>query len=153
VSAAVVTVTSRVAAPPERVWAHARTMDGVNHELAPFVRMHVPRRARGLTIEDAPLGELAFRSVLLAFGLVPFDRHDLVLERVDADPPRLGFVERSSSLLQRSWEHERTIVLDGAGSLVTDRVVVSPRWVPARFVRPVVAALFRHRHRRLVRRF
>jgi ligand-binding SRPBCC domain-containing protein len=153
VSAAVVTVTSRVAAPPERVWEHARTMAGVNHELAPFVRMHVPREARGLTIDDAPLGEVALRSVLLAFGVVPFDRHDLVLERVDATPPRLGFLERSSSVLQRSWEHERSIVGDGSGALVTDRVVFSPRWVPARLVRPVVAALFRHRHRRLVRRF
>jgi ligand-binding SRPBCC domain-containing protein len=145
---AAVTVTSRVAAPPDRVWAHARTMAGVNRELAPFVRMTVPAAARGLTLEDAPRDAVAFRSVLLAFGVVPFDRHDLCL--ADVTPGR-GFHERSSSLLQRRWDHERTIAADGEGSLVTDRVVFSPRAVPARLVRPVVAALFGHRHRRLRR--
>jgi ligand-binding SRPBCC domain-containing protein len=145
-STAVVTVTTRVAAAPERVWAHARTMAGVNRELRPFVRMTVPPDARGRTIEDAPLGEVAFRSVLLAFGLVPFDRHDLCLAEVH---PGHRFRERSSSLLQRQWDHERTIVADGDGALVTDRVVVEPRGLPAAAVRPVVAALFRHRHRRL----
>jgi ligand-binding SRPBCC domain-containing protein len=149
VSAAVVTVTSRVAASPQRVWAHASTMEGVNAELRPFVRMRVPREARGLTIADAPLGEVAFHSLLLAGGVLPFDRHDLRLVRVDATPPRLGFLEQSTSLLQRRWEHERTIVADGQGSLVTDRVVFEPRIGSARLVRPVVAALFRHRHRRL----
>ena len=148
--AAVVTVTTRVAAPPERVWAHARTMEGVNAELRPFVRMTVPSELRGLTIDDAPLGAVAFRSLLLAFGVVPFDRHALQLVRVDATPPRLGFLEQSTSSLQRRWEHERTIVGDGAGSLVTDRVVFEPRLGSARLVRPVVAALFRHRHKRLV---
>jgi ligand-binding SRPBCC domain-containing protein len=148
-STAVVTVTTRVAATPERVWAHARTMEGVNAELRPFVRMTVPSAVRGLTIDEAPLGEIAFHSVLLAGGLLPFDRHALCLTRVDATPPQLGFLEQSTSLLQRRWEHERTIVGDGAGSLVTDRVVFEPRLAPARLARPVVAALFRHRHRRL----
>ncbi len=148
-SAAVVTVTTRVAAPPERVWAHARTMEGVNAELRPFVRMTVPRAARGLAIDDAPLGEVVFRSELPAGGVLPFDRHALRLVRVDDRAPRFGFLEQSTSTLQRRWEHERTIAGDGAGSLVTDRVVVEPRVGPARLVRPVVAALFRHRHRRL----
>jgi len=146
VSAAVVTVTTRVRASPDRLWEHARTMAGVNRELRPFVRMSVPPDARGRTIDDAPLGEVAFRSLLLAFGVVPFDRHDLCLAEVH---PGRGFRERSTSLLQRRWEHERTIVADGDGALVTDRVVVEPRVLPAGAVRPVVAALFRHRHRRL----
>ena len=148
--AAVVTVTTRVAAPPERVWAHARTMEGVNAELRPFVRMTVPADQRGLTIADAPLGEVAFVSVLLAFGVLPFDRHALRLVRVDGTGPRFGFLEQSTSSLQRRWEHERTIAGDGAGSLVTDRVVFEPRVGSARLVHPIVAALFRHRHRRLV---
>ena len=141
-----VTVTSRLAASPERVWAHATTMEGVNAELRPFVRMHVPREARGLTIDDAPLGEVAFHSLLLAGGVVPFDRHALTLAEVE---PGRRFWERSSSWLQRRWEHERTIAGDGAGSLVTDRLVVEPRLAPAWMARPIVAALFRHRHRRL----
>ena len=148
--AATITVTTRVAADTARVWAHARTMDGVNAELAPFVRMTVPAAARGLTLEDVVLGQVAIRSVLLAGRLVPFDRHDLVLERVD---PGRGFHERSTSLLQRRWEHERTLVPDGAGTLVTDRVTFEPRVGSARLIAPVVAALFRHRHRHLARTF
>ena len=143
---ATVTVSSRLAAAPERVWEHARTMAGVNRELAPFVRMHVPRSVRPLTLDEAPIGEVAFRSLLLAFGVLPFDRHDLRLVEVT---PGSGFRERSASLLQRRWEHDRSVVTDGAGSIVTDHVVVTPRLAPARVVRPVLTALFRHRHRRL----
>lgn len=145
---ATITITSRVPADAQRVWAHARTMAGVNAELAPFVRMTVPRHARGLTIDDAPLGEVAFRSMLLALGVVPFDRHDL---RLAAVAPGHGFEERSTSLLQRRWDHDRTLTPDGAGTIVTDRVTFAPRIGGARLVRPLIKALFEHRHRRLRR--
>jgi ligand-binding SRPBCC domain-containing protein len=147
--AATITVGSRLAAPPDRVWAHARTMAGVNAELRPLVRMTVPAAARGLTLDDAPLGTRALRSVLLAGGVLPFDRHDLTLVEVDAGGPPFRFLERSSSLLQRLWEHERTVAADGDGTLLTDRVAVTPR-LPgsARLTGALVGALFRHRHRR-----
>src|SRR5690242_11902647 len=103
---------SSLGAPATDVWEHATAMDGVNWELSPFVEMSVPRRMRGLTIANAPLGEVAFRSVLLAFGVVPFDVHSLQLESVS--PPN-GFVEESTSWLQRRWRHERTITASDAG--------------------------------------
>jgi ligand-binding SRPBCC domain-containing protein len=146
--AATITVTSRVHADAQRVWAHAQTMAGVNAELAPFVRMTVPRHARGLTIDEAPLGEVAFRSVLLGAGLLPFDRHAL---RLTAVAPGRGFQERSTSLLQRRWDHDRTLTPDGAHTIVTDRVTFAPRIGGARLARPLVEALFQHRHRRLRR--
>lgn len=145
---ATVTVTTRLRATPQQVWRHARTMAGVNEELWPLLRMTVPAHARGATLEDVELGRPAFTSTLLAFGLVPFDRHRLTLVRADRDR---GFLERSASLLQRSWEHERTLAADGT---VTDRVTFDTRLPGAdRLARPVVAALFRHRHRRLSARF
>ena len=143
-----VVVSSRVSASVEDVWAHASTMDGVNAELAPFVSMSVPPAFRGVSLDEAPLGRVAFVSVLRLFGVVPFDRHALMLVSVSAPS---GFSERSTSALQRRWDHDRTIVADGAGALVTDRVTFCPRVGPAWVVRPVVYALFRHRHRRLGR--
>jgi hypothetical protein len=145
---ATVVVSTRLAATRHEVWRHARTMDGVNEELWPFVRMTVPRHARGLTLEDVPLGEPAFTSTLLAFGVLPIDRHRLTILRAERGR---GFLERSSSLLQRTWEHERTLGDDGT---VTDRVTFASRLPGAeRVARPVVHALFRHRHRRLSGRF
>jgi ligand-binding SRPBCC domain-containing protein len=140
--------TSVVAASPEAVWAHATTMRGVNDELRPLVRMTAPRHG---TIEDLPLGEVGFRSVLLAGGLVPFDVHFLRLEERSAG----RFLERSHSLLQRRWEHERVVEPEpGGGTRVTDRLRIEPR-LPgsAWLVRRMVAATFHHRHRRLARRF
>lgn len=149
-SSATVTVTSRLAAPPAAVWAHAATMEGVNFELRPLVRMTVPEHARGKTLEEVELDAVAFHSLLLAGGVLPFDRHALRLTRVQ---PGRGFHERSTSLLHARWEHERTIVADGDGCLLTDRVTFEPRLGPAGLERPIVAALFRHRHERLTKRF
>lgn len=149
-SSATITVTSRLAAPPAAVWAHASTMEGVNFELRPLVRMTVPRPARGRTLEDVELNATAFHSTLLAGGVLPFDRHAL---RLVAVRPGRGFQERSTSLLHARWDHERTIVADADGSLLTDRVTFTPRLGTAGLERPIVAALFRHRHERLARRF
>lgn len=147
---ATITVTSRVRAPAEAVWEHASSMAGVNLELMPLVRMTVPRDVRGKSLADVELGDVAFHSVLLAFGVLPFDRHALRLVRVD---PGRGFSERSTSLLQRRWDHDRTLVADGEGTLVTDQVTFAPRVGPARPLAPVIRAIFRHRHQRLAHRF
>jgi hypothetical protein len=145
---------SEVAASRAEVWAVVSTMAGVNDELRPLVRMtHPPDRSSlDAADEQVPFGEVLFASWLLAGGLVPFDRHALVLASVE---PGVGFVEESTSWLQRRWRHERTLTdRPGGGCRVTDRLVVEPRvWA----VRPLAAALvgriFAHRHRRLVARF
>lgn len=145
----VVEVSSVLRAEPSEVWAGIRTMAGVNDELSPWVRMTHPAGAFGL--EDAPLGELAFQSWLLLLGVLPFDRHRLVLEEVE---PGRRFLERSSTWLQRLWQHERTLEPHPEGCRVTDRVTVQPR-IPgaAALTRPLVGFLFRSRHRVLRRRY
>ena len=139
---------SRLAAPADAVWRHATTMEGVNYELRPLVRMTSPRDG---AIEDLPLGEVGFRSVLLAGGLVPIDLHSLTL--VEREHGR--FLERSHSLLQRTWEHERTVRDDPAGGcVVADRLRIEPRiGLAAPLVRRIAARTFRNRHRRLSARF
>ncbi len=91
----------------------------------------------------------AFASVLLALQVVPFDVHHLTLvERTEH-----GFVEESWSWMQRRWRPERTVVSIDGGCDVLDRVTVDPRFAVSFLVRPLVAAIFRARHRALRARF
>ena len=141
-----------------KVWARASTMDGVNDELRPLIRMTTPHSAGdgGAIRLDGPI---EFASWLLALRVLPFDRHCLRVERVIAIDEGIGgehgFDERSSSLLQRHWVHHRRITPDPfqGGCIVTDHLEVAPRLRLARpFVRFVVPRLFEHRHRRLRKR-
>lgn len=141
---------SRLAADAATVWTHATTMEGVNHELMPFVRMSVPGQHAGLSIAHAPVGELLFHSWLLAFGVLPFDRHSL---RLAAVGPGMRFDEDSHTWLQRRWRHHRRVEPVAGGCVLTDELEIQPRAAPALVVRWIVSALFAHRHRRLSRRF
>ena len=144
-------VASRLDAPRAAVWERVSTMDGVNDELAPWVRMTYPPEVAELRPDNVPTGRRVFRSWLLAFGVIPFDYDDLVLLSVEPDR---GFLERSSMLSQRVWEHERTLEDAAGGCVVTDRVRFEPR-LPAlgAALRPLLRRFFVHRHRRLRRRF
>jgi hypothetical protein len=146
-----VRVESRLAAAPGAVWLRVMSAEGINDEMAPLFRMTVPRGLDGLDLGRVEPGRLG-RSWILLFGVLPVDSDDLGLERID---PGRGFLERSTMLSQRLWEHERTIepLADG-GCTVSDRVAWEPRLpLPGRLLRPLFGAFFRHRHRRLRRHF
>ena len=143
---------SVLAAEPEAVWARASTFEGVNDELRPLMRMTAPARVRALDPAEVVLGERIFRSWVLLFGVIPIDYDDLTLIALE---PGRGFHERSRMLSRRVWEHERTLEPVGdSATRVSDRLSFEPR-VPGfgplleRFIR----ITFRHRHRRLRRRF
>ena len=143
---------TRLAAPAGEVWDRVSTFEGVNDELRPLMRMTAPAHIRQLDPSQVRPGERLFRSWILLFGVLPVDYDDITLVSIE---PGRGFHERSSMLSMRVWEHERTLEAAGGSScVVRDRLSFEPR-VPGtgRLVRPVVAALFRHRHRRLERRF
>jgi hypothetical protein len=143
---------SALARSRREVWATVATMRGVNAELMPFVRMTYPPDLPALTAVEVIPGEVAFHSWLLFLGVLPFDRHALALEQVTAEE---GFVEESTSWMQRRWRHERLLIdrADG-GCIVTDRLTIVPRIAfVAPVVRIVVRFLFDHRHARLRRRF
>lgn len=137
---------SIVDAAPDEVWTAISTLHGVNRELRPFVVMREPSSARGRTLASLPAGERV-PCLMLAGGMLPFDRHLLCLESVT---PGGGFVEESTSWLQRRWRHVRTLEAADGGTRITDHVTAEPRCgLLAPLVRRIVGALFAHRHRRL----
>jgi hypothetical protein len=148
---------SVVPADADRVWARAVSEEGVNDELRPILRMTMPARLRGKTIDDVEVGVQLGRSRILLFGLIPVDYDDLSLAELG---PGNRFLERSEMLSMRVWQHERNVEpIDAGLCRVTDRLGFELRrplaWIPgsARLARATVAALFRHRHRRLSRAF
>lgn len=147
----VVEFESRLSAPAHVVWERVSTIEGVNYELRPIMRMRPPAHARGMRLSDVVPGEPVGRCWMFLFGLLPIDYDDLTLVAVE---PGRGFRERSTMLSMRAWEHDRTLEPDGDGCRVRDRLGVEPR-VPGMGVilERIVRALFRHRHRRLRRRF
>lgn len=150
--AAEFSVSSRLDAPSGSVWDRVTTFEGVNDELMPIMRMTAPRHVRSIDTGSVVLGERLCRSWVLLFGLIPFDYDDVTLVRLD---PGRGFLERSPMLSQRFWEHERTIEPAGEdGCVLTDRICFEPRLpLPGPMLRPLLRRIFRHRHRRLRRRF
>jgi hypothetical protein len=137
---------SALAVPPERFWEHAASIAGVNRELWP-IRMSSPRGAR--LDASTPLGVPLFRSVVSVLGVLPLDVHELALESFD---PGRGFVERSRTLIERSWMHARTISPAPGGCTVVDELELEPRFA-APLVAAIVRRVFERRHRRLARMF
>jgi ligand-binding SRPBCC domain-containing protein len=147
----VLTFRSTLGRPPGEVWAAVSTMEGINFEFAPLMKMTYPPQAGPMSLELAPLNRPLFSSwVLLLF--VPIDLHTVTLERVT---PGVGFRERSSSLTERVWVHERTLSPAGEhGCELVDRLELTPRLSSLTpLLAWVVSMVFRHRHRRLRRRF
>jgi ligand-binding SRPBCC domain-containing protein len=140
-------------AAPDVVWRHATSLDGINREMGPWLKMTSPPEARGLALDDAgvALGEPLFTSVVLFGGVVPVDRMRVTITELE---PGRRFVERSPMLAVRGWRHERTIDAHPAGSLVSDHVSFDPRIGAASAVmRAAIGAFFAHRHRQLGRFF
>ena len=138
------------------MWRHATTPAGINAEFRPWMRMTVPRRLRHTSLDEVELGVRVCRSWVLLLGVVPFEYDNLVIvER----GPGLRFLERSSTLVAHTWQHERMVAPTDHGCRLTDRVSLEPRRAVARLpgsaamVRRVVEAIFTHRHRRLAARF
>jgi len=117
-------ISSRLAAPAERVWAHAVDLRGVNRELMPLCRMTYPKGRSTLGGELPPLRTRLFRSWILLFGVLPIDYDDLVLEEL---VPGHHFQEASTLLTQRVWRHRRTIEPAAGGCTVTDELQFEPR--------------------------
>jgi hypothetical protein len=144
---------SRISAPAAEVWARAVSPDGINDELSPWLRMTMPRALRGKTIDDVEPGMRPGRSWILLFGVIPVDYDDIGI--VELERGR-RFLERSTMLSMRIWQHER--IVDPAGQEeceVTDRLSFELRrplaLVPGsgRLAAAIVARLFAHRHRSL----
>jgi ligand-binding SRPBCC domain-containing protein len=141
------TVSSRLDAGADSVWALVTTAEGVNYELGPLVRMTVPHGS-DLVVREGRLG----RSWILLGGVLPIDYDDLYIARLD---PGRGFSERSALGSARAWHHDRRVEpLRGGGCTVTDRIAFEPRVAAVGRLQEIVFGLmFRWRHRRLRKRF
>lgn len=155
--AASVEQVSHVAAPAGEVWARAITPEGINHELGPWLRMTMPPGLRGATIDDVRIGEPLGRSWLLLGRVLPVDYDDLCLAELE---PGRRFLERSSMLSMRLWQHERIVEPAAEDACtVTDRLSFQLRrplaWIPGadRIAAALVRRIFAHRHRRLAADF
>lgn len=145
---------SVIDAPAEQVWERVASVEGINHELMPYLRMVFPRRYRGRDIGDLESGLHVGRVWLLYGGFLPLDYDDLTIETLT---PGRGFAERSAMLAMPVWHHDRTVQpLPDGRSEVIDDVGFTPR-LPLRPVTPLLLRLLRHvfdhRHRRLVAHF
>ena len=150
------TVTQRsvIAAPIEAVWTRVASMDGINDELMPYMRMVLPRRHRGKTIADIEVGVPLGKVMLLYGGLLPLDYDDLTIAEFT---PGVGFREESSMAWMGVWQHTRRLAaVSSTETEVVDDLRFRPR-LPLRPLTPVlvwfVGHLFRHRHRRLAEHF
>jgi ligand-binding SRPBCC domain-containing protein len=150
-----VEVSTALRATADEVWARAVTEEGINDELTPMLRMTMPPGLAGKTIDTVEVGVELGRSWILLGRVLPVDYDDLRL--AELEPGR--FLERSRTLTFSLWQHERIVESEGEGARVTDRLGFELKravaWIPgaAALARGVVGLLFRHRHRRLVRRF
>jgi len=146
------TFASELDASSSAVWAAVGTMNGVNDELGPWLRMTAPPDAASLRIDEAPIGQALFASWVLLGGVLPIDRHYFVLANVE---PGRGFVEDSTSWTERRWEHRRRVEPRGEKACeLTDRLTFTPRLaVSGPLLERVIGAVFRHRHRVLRGRF
>jgi ligand-binding SRPBCC domain-containing protein len=140
-------IATDLAAPPDVVWAHASSLAGIQDELRPLLRMTFPASAARLTTETVTLGRRLFRSWVLLFGFIPVEYDDLTIVALE---PGHRFLERSATLTQRVWQHERIVVARAGSCTVTDRLRLEPRLPVLRGLQVgAVRLLFRHRHRRL----
>ncbi|HEY6731615.1 MAG TPA: hypothetical protein VI039_11375 [Solirubrobacterales bacterium] len=142
-----IAVASELGADTATVWARAIDPAGINDELRPLLRMTVPRGAEDFGLDNPEPGKIG-RSWIFLFGFIPFDYDDIAIVRIE---PERGFLERSSMLSMRLWEHERTLTpIDEGRCRIEDRLAWEPRLpLPGVLFRPLVHAIFRHRHKRL----
>lgn len=137
-----VVVSSHLGAEPRVIWDEIASLDGVNREMAPWLRMIPPP---GTDLADAASGEV-FRLRLRGPGGLPLGGYPLQLRSYAEGA---GFLEQTRIARLVLWQHQRTISADGdGGTLITDAL----GWVwRAALLDPVLAAavrrFFGHRHR------
>ena len=141
-------VSSELSARPDEFWARA-TLSGVNKELSPWVRMTAPPEWRSIPLLQWTLRKRLFNSWLLLFGIIPVDLHYFYMHNVT---PNVGFEERSSSAMNKHWDHTRRIEPTPRGCVLTDRVEYESRlpFIGVLFL-PIYKAIFVSRHRYLRR--
>ena len=97
-------ISTDLAAPPERIWDHAMSWEGVNFELGPWMRMIPPPGLDLADLTEEHQGQPLGRSWILALGVLPVSRVDMMFSeavrgrrfpRDLGDGPHAGVVPRA----------------------------------------------------------
>ena len=122
------------------------TMNGVNEELFPIINMSAPTMWKSKPITDWPKNRTLFKSRINFLGYIPIDLHRFEF----SDTSKYGFKECSSSLMNKRWKHERSIIQSGDNVIVRDRVNYESKvGIMGLLLKPVYTSIFKHRHSRL----
>lgn len=142
-----IVVASLVHMPAALVWRAISSLEGLEDELSPWVRVRLPPRDRERMQAGQPDGVSVNAWVLLG-GLWPVDRF---WSRVAVVDRARGLSIDSTSVLFRKWRLERRVEeLAPARTTLHDRLCYAPRLpVPRGWVDPWVLRTLVHRHRRL----
>lgn len=117
------TFSTHLLASPDEVWAWMTSFDGISKEMAPYMRMSVPRGVTDLSSVTITPGKPLFRSWIPLFGIIPFDFSDLTLESLE---PGVGLVEQSPMGSMRLWRHARRIEAASTGCILIDELTFEP---------------------------
>lgn len=144
------TIESRFQVPAETLARDLLNIAAVNSELKPYFKMTAPSNWMQRDVRKWPTDKALFKSLILLFGRIPIDLHYFQL----AEVLPLGIRERSTTLMNRSWHHDRIIEPLEKGCRLRDTVRIEPR---LKAIRPIAAmaykAVFEHRHRQLRKKY
>ena len=100
----------------------------------------MPRGATELTVDTVPIGTPIGRAWLRLFGVLPFGYDRLSVAELE---PGRRFLEESTMLSMRRWQHEGSVTPHGdASTSVCDRITFQTR---ARCAERALTAKFRRR--------
>ncbi|MGJ3256682.1 MAG: hypothetical protein ACFE0K_10195 [Alcanivorax sp.] len=131
------------------LWQDITAMEGINHEMRPWLTMGAPAGVRSLQDVTLTPGKPLFRSKIKLFGWLPVGYSELTLLSLT---PGEGFVEASAMTGMRHWRHERRLEDSDTGCTLLDTLAFEPRILPT-VTSVMIRAFFSHRHRRLRRRY
>ena len=140
---------SKVPGTPGELWDWSTSVQGVDAEMGPVLKLDFPKGMRHIPRDGSGLGKPLGNCKFLLFGLVPVDLSRLTF--VEVEPGR-RFVEQSPLLSMKSWRHERVIAPGTDGTRVVDTLEFTPRFAP-RVVKWFISKFFEHRHEVLRRSF
>jgi len=148
-------ITTRVAVNADDLWREVCSLEAINYEMRPILRMTMPKGLRGSSIDELEVPAYPGKSWLLLAGVLPVDYDDLGI--VELGERR--FLERSKMLSMSLWQHERFVEPAGeTACAITDHLAFTLRGplggvgFADRIAERSVGAIFRHRHRKLVLR-
>lgn len=136
---------SRLPASTDAVWAAVKRPRTFALVVAPLFRMPALKRYG----DDLARPGLEGTGIVWLFGVVPLERRTIRIVAVDEAARRMETAERAGVI--RAWRHVLLVEPDGDGARYTDEVTFDAGMLtPA--LRPVIAGIFRYRHRRWARR-